>query len=397
MIDLKKYSSAKYFLFGSLYFSEGLIRAINIVILPVYFLEKGISPELITLIIGLVTAPMIVKFFWGGIVDYFIRFGRKQFIILGGFLTIISLFLLPFVDPEYGLIFFAILLFITWTGIGFLDVSADAWAIDISREKERGKINGAMFAGQNIGVACGAIILPFISEKFSYEAVFSMTAILVLLIIIFPMVTKDTKIVKTSQKVGRILVNEFKKKTTLLVAFFGFLLAVPIGLLILIAPIYMNINLHLDVTQVGLITMVFTLSTAIGALVGGALTDKWSRKNSLYLFIGLSIIFTAMLIFSNNWQNFTFVFSVIGFLQGGFFASFMAMCMDITNPRVGATQFSIFTGLGNFGMLGLMMISGTMFVLLGPFRLFLYTSLLFGPSLIVLYYIRYKMKSQTTQ
>ena len=394
MIDLEKNKFAKYFLFSSLYFSEGLIKAVNIVILPIYFLEKGVPPEFITLIIGLITVPMIIKFFWGGIVDYFIRFGRKQFIILGGLLSIISLFLLTFIDPENGMIFFAILLFVTWTGVGFLDVSADAWAIEISKEKERGKINGAMFAGQNIGVSCGAIILPFISKLVGYEAVFSFSALIVLLIIIFPMIIKDSKIVKTSQKVGRILVNEFKKKTTLLVAFFGFLLALPIGLLMLVAPIYMNINLQLDITQIGLITMIFTLFTAVGSIFGGSIADKWGRKNSLYLFIVLSLVFSAMLIFSNSWQNFVLVFSIIGFLQGGYFASFMAIAMDITNPRVGATQFSIFTGVANFGMLGLGIISGTLFVMLGTFRLFLYSALLFGPALLILYFIRYKIKTK---
>lgn len=341
MIDLEKYSSAKYFLFGSLYFSEGLIKAIMVVILPIYLLNKGVSPELTTLLIGLVTVPMIIKFFWGGIVDYFIRFGRKQFIILGGFLSIISLFLLTFIDPENGLIIFSVLLFVIWTGVGFLDVSADAWAIDISKEKERGKVNGAMFAGQNVGVACGAILLPFISKSVGYQAVFSVSALLVLLIIFFPMIIKDIKIVKTSQKVGRTLVKEFKKKTTLQIAFLGFLLALPIGLLILVAPIYMNINLQLDVTQIGLITMIFTLFVALGSIVGGVFNDKWGRKKSLSLLIVLGIVFSSMLVFSNNWQNFVLVFSVIGFFQGGISSSFMAMAMDVTNPRVGATQFSL--------------------------------------------------------
>jgi MFS family permease len=374
-----------------------LIKAINIVILPIYLLEKGVSPELITLLIGLVTVPMVIKFFWGGIVDYFIIFGRKQFIIIGGLLSIISLFILTFIDPEDGLIFFVILLFVIWTGVGFLDVSADAWAIEISKEKERGKINGAMFAGQNVGVAFGAILLPFFSESVGYQAVFSISALIVFLIIIFPMIIKDIKIVKTRQKVGRILVNEFKKKISLLVAFLGLLLALPIGLLTLVAPIYMNINLQLDITQIGLITMGFTLSSAVGSFFGGIITDKWGRKKSLYLLIILSIVFSAMLVFSNNWQNFVLVFGSIGFLQGGYFASFMAIAMDVTNPRVGATQFSIFTGLGNFGMLGLMMISGTLYVMLGSFRLFLYSALLFGPALLILYFLRYKLKNQDTQ
>lgn len=45
MIDINKYSSSKYLLFGSLYFSEGLQLAIATVIIPIYLLEKNFPPR----------------------------------------------------------------------------------------------------------------------------------------------------------------------------------------------------------------------------------------------------------------------------------------------------------------------------------------------------------------
>ena len=69
---------------------------------------------------------------------------------------------------------------------------------------------------------------------------------------------------------------------------------------------------------------------------------------------------------------------------------FLAMCMDVTNPQIGATQFSIFTSLSNFGTLGLEFISGTLFIMLGFTRLFLYSAWIFGPALLILYIIRLK-------
>ena len=104
MIDLIIYKKFRYLLFGSLYYTEGLVKVISVLILPLYFLEKGISPDIATLVIGIAATPMIVKFFWGGIVDSFIQSGRRMFIIVGGLTSIFSLFIISFVDPGIALI-----------------------------------------------------------------------------------------------------------------------------------------------------------------------------------------------------------------------------------------------------------------------------------------------------
>ena len=396
MIDISKRSSLKYLFFGSLYFSEGLIKVISMVILPIYFLERGIPPELITLVIGVAATPMIIKFVWGGTVDYFIRFGRRRFILMGGLLSAVSLFILTAIDPGVALIPFAFLIFVSWCGVGFLDVSSDAMAIEISREEERGKINGVMFFGQNSGMAIGALLFPFIVQTYNYSVVFLAAGLITLLIIIFPLLVKETKTVKKRQKIASLLIGEFKKKTTLLVAIFAPMVTLSTGMILFLAPLYMKIGLQLDITQIGLITVVFTVALAIGSLIGGVITDRWSRKNTLYVFIGVSIFFTASLIFTNSWQNFAILFSIIGFLQGGYHAAFLAMYMDVTNPRVGATQFSILTGLGNFGGIGVGALSGTLFVMLGFSRVFLYSAWVFGPALLILYFIRLKRHIRKT-
>ena len=359
-------------------------------ILPIYFLEKNISPEVITFVIGIAATPIIVKFIWGGITDYFIQYGRKRFIILGGVLSIISLLLLAFIDPGSALIPFAIFTSICWCGVGFLDVSADAWAIEISQENERGKINGAMFAGQNSGMAIGALLLPFVAKIFGYKAVFLASSLIIFLIILFPLLIKEIKIVKKRPKLTKLLISEFKKKTTMIITFFSIVFGFSAGMLLFIAPIYMDIGLKLDLSQIGLITMTFTIAMAIGSLIGGILADKWGRKITIFTLMVISIFFSASLVITDNWQNFTIIYAVIGFLQGGYHAAALAMFMDFTNPRVGATQFSIFMGLGNFGNIGIASISGTLYAILSFDHVFLYSAWIFGPALLILYFIRLK-------
>ena len=136
--------------------------------------------------------------------------------------------------------------------------------------------------------------------------------------------------------------------------------------------------------------MLFTISIATGSIFGGILADRFGRKTTLYLLIFSSILFTALLIFSNSWEYFTLIYCIVGFLQGGYTAPICAMFMDVTNPRIGAAQYSIFISLFNFGIMIGMTISGSLYVMLGISRVFLYSAWVFGPVLLILYFIRLK-------
>lgn len=389
-IDIQQSIFFKYFIFGSLYFTEGLNKAFAAVILPIYFLDRGVPPELITIVIGIAAVPMIIKFIWGGIVDYFIIWGRRRFIFIGGMLSTITLFILAFIDPGIALIPFGILVFISWTGVGFLDVSCDALAIEISEEHERGKINGAMYAGQSIGLTVGVLILPIIAKTFDYYTVFLTAGFIILFIIVLPLCIKEVRILKKRPKTASLILTEFKKKTTLLISLLLFLVALSSGMLLLFIPLFLDIELGLDIDHIGLITGVFTIALTIGSLVGGMLADRWGRKTALYVLISGSVLVTASLVFTTTWQTFTILYAIIGFLQGGYYVSYMAMSMDITNPKVGATQFSILMGLGNLGIILGGMVSGPLYVLLGFQRMFLYAAWIFGPSLLLLHFIKHK-------
>jgi PAT family beta-lactamase induction signal transducer AmpG len=184
MIDLEKRRSVKYLLFSSLYFSEGLKWSIAVVIFPLYFDFLGISPTILGIVIAISGIPTMVKFLFGGIIDYFIKYGRKKFVLLGGLIASISLFIIAFVNPANALILFTFLFLIGMLGIMFLDVAADAWAIEITNEKERGKVNGVMFAGISIGMGVGSILFTQIASNYSYNLVFVFAGLLVLLIMI---------------------------------------------------------------------------------------------------------------------------------------------------------------------------------------------------------------------
>ena len=394
MVGIDNTRGFKYFLFGSLYFSEGLMIAITTVATSLYLREKAVSIPLTTLIIGIVNIPWMLKFVWGPVVDYFIRFGRKTFIILGGTLTVSCMFFVSFLDPSTSLLPFTLLIFLSHVGIGFIDVSADAWAIDVSTEKDRGKINGSMFAGQYSAWALGAALFPLIGSQYGYHFVYLINALLIFLILLFPFIVKESVKRKVKEKIASLVIKEFKTKTVLLIALFSPLVFMNEGIMSFIIPIYMRDGLGLSDVQIGFIAMILPVFLAIGSLVGGVITDKIGRKSALYLFIGLNIVFVASLIFADTWWKLSLLYGIIGFMMGGHSTVSCALFMDVTNPRIGATQYGIFTGIANVGLNGAGMITGSLAVSLGFVRTFLYAAWVFGPALLVLYFIRVKKETK---
>jgi PAT family beta-lactamase induction signal transducer AmpG len=357
----------------------------------IFFADKGLSIATTTLVAGVASSPWIMKFVFGPIVDHFSKFGRKTFIIFGGSLTSVCLLIIAFVDPTVMIIPFAVLLFISHVGTMFLDVSSDGWAIQISKINERGKINAAMTTGLFGGNAIGVISLTYIAVTFNYQMVFITAGIFVLITIIFPLVVKENISLKKSQKVLPLLITEFKKKTTILVTIFGGIAAINFGMLMLVIPEYMKHVLHLETVHLGLIAAVFPIATVIGAILGGILADKFGRKNTLFLFLSSMILFSASFIYANSWEIFTIIYSIIGFLQGGsVYSSLLAVYMDHTNPKIGASQYSIYTSVANFGEIGAATISGSLVIFLGYSRFFLYSAWVIGPALLLLYFIRPK-------
>ena len=208
---------------------------------------------------------------------------------------------------------------------------------------------------------------------------------------ILPLSTKEKIILKKRPKIGKLVVHEFKKKNTLLIAFFGLIASLNFGMILFIIPEYMMNVLKLDVAQIGLLSSLFPIATAIGAVTGGVISDKWGRKKTIYVFLIGALISSSLLVFADSWQMLAIIYPMVGFLQGGSaFAAIMALFMDITNPKIAGTQFSILTSITNFGDYSIAIISGTILVMIGYERFFLYAAWLVGPALILLHFIKDK-------
>lgn len=386
MLDLQKKEYTKYILFTSLYFSQGISLAITTVIVPLFLLDQGFSPAVITTAASIIMIPWILKFIFGWIVDTYQKINKRKYTIYGGILCAFALFIAGGINPSINLTLFIIISFLSQCGIAFLGISMDAWVIIETKKEERGKLNGSMLAGLFTGVAIGSSVLSFIAEQNSFPIAFLSAGLITLAILFFPLITKSPPIQQKVQNMN-LVINEFKKKPTLSLTILLPLISINSGIILLAAPLFMRISLDITVTHVGLITTLFTISRVLGSLIGGFLSDITSRHKTLMYIVITSILFSALLSIVTTPATMTITYAALGFLNGGLFTVLIATSMDYTNVKVSALQFSIFMSIMNSGQLFGEFISGPLISYLGFSGVFLFSAWILGPSLLFMYTI----------
>ncbi len=383
LIDLTAHKRFRYLLFSSLYFSEGLYQGLILIVTPIYLINKGVPLPLVTLIAGIGYLPWGLKFVWGGIIDYYHRYGRKKFAVAGTILGAIGFFTLSVVDQFFSIIFFALFLLIGYTGIGFLDSATDAWAIDISKKEERGKINCSMNIGNWVGQYLGALFIIIIGATFGYSISFIITGIVILFLVVIPFS------VKYERKIGQLrmwslIKQEFKKRTTQLTTIYFFIIVLQIALYTTLILLYLKTVLNLDNTIIGLIFALWLIVVIPGSITGGLLADKYGRKLPLYILLFALIIASIIPIFFSNFYLIILSFSIVLFFVNGVIAANWAMVMDIINPKISASQHEIICSIVNLGSIIIGSATGTLLVFVGFDNLFLLSAVIIIIAFIVL-------------
>jgi MFS family permease len=110
----------------------------------------------------------------------------------------------------------------------------------------------------------------------------------------------------------------------------------------------------------------------------------------MYVSLSTLCLFSALLFTVGSWQQLAIIYGIIGFFHGGLYSASGALLMDITNPKIGATQYSLLTSLANMGEMGAGAVSGSLISAIGFGRLFLFSGWIYGPALLILYFIRCK-------
>jgi PAT family beta-lactamase induction signal transducer AmpG len=341
-------------LFAGLYFAQGVPWGFFTVAIMLRLANLGLGPAAIGEVASTAWLPWTLKPLLGPLVDRvsFGRFGRRRpYILLAELGMALSLAAMSFVEPSQSLALFSVLLFVHNLFAAAQDVGTDALAIHILPERERGSANGFMSAGKFAGVVVGGQGLLFVAHAAGWRAAYlaAIGLLLVPALLVLPVRESDSQArpVPLIRDAFRLL----SRRVVLVAAAFAVVVDASDSLLFpLIYPL-LNRQLGFSEQQIATLSTVGGAVAALSSIAGGVLSDRLGRRRTLFFgCLGVAALNLVFMASQSVWGSYGFqiAFAVVGAVVSGIvYASSLALFMDLTHPRLAATQFQIYMALMN--------------------------------------------------
>lgn len=373
--------------FFLLYVAEGIPAGFTGTAVATQMRRQGLDPAAIGGFLSVLYIPWAFKWALGPFVDVVTveRWGRRRFwILLTQCLMAVTVVTAMIVDLKTHLFLFTSVIFVLNVFSATQDVAIDALAVNSLHEGERGSANGLMFGGSFLGNAMGGAGVLLLTPWIGFRSTFVLVAVSILaitLLVAVPLretVRADAiraargtlrDVARAVREFAREALGAFARSRAALAAVFLALL--PMGPYALSFSVLSNLSveLGLDDRQVGTLSL---LSATIGAsfcVLGGWISDRYGRRRSLAAFIaGMAVptVMLAIVMARFGWWmpvdptlpnrpeppadlvtlfwGLTLLYAVFNGLMYG---AGTAIYMDVTDPRVAATQFTAYMALCN--------------------------------------------------
>ncbi len=373
--------------FFLLYVTEGIPLGFTATAIATQMRRQGLGPAEIGAFVGSLYLPWAFKWVFGPIVDAVSsdRFGRRRLWIVLAQLGMIATLLVALpVDFSTDVRLFTLLIIVHNIFGATQDVAIDALAISVLQEDERGTANGFMFAGAYAGQAIGGSGVLYLSGVVPFRTtyLFVMGAIaLVTIFVALPLReqpgpprprAQGSAAARIGRDIARFVADAYRAFTGTRSALVGVLFAIlPVGAYGLGLALQSNVAVELGFndSKIATLTLWSTILSAVGCIVGGWMSDRFGRRTTLAIFVSCTAIPTLWLAWTMHqygWihavdpnlpdrpvpapallATFWAMTLVYNVFQGLFYGIRMAQFMDITSPRVAATQFTAYMALLN--------------------------------------------------
>ncbi|MGF1632575.1 MAG: MFS transporter [Phycisphaerae bacterium] len=346
-------------LFALLYFAQGGPIGLVWWYLPTRLRAEGVGVELIALITATLLFPWIFKFLWAPMVDTLRgpRFGYRSWIVTMQLLM--GLVLLPLAFGEVR----------AWTALAYAlllghtlfaatqDVAIDAFALHVTPRHERGGVTGFMQAGNMTGRWLFGAGLLLVADRISPGLVVPVLVGVIWLTTLAVLLAgpgSATRAGDSAEPGGGFLAG-LKAVLSRRVTWLGLLFAAVggagyEGITALAGPYLIDRG-----SSVSLNGVFFTISIPlllVGGLIAGFLADRVGKRRFVKgALLAIFLCVTALAIYDVlTAQALPVTFALLGgvyLAAGAFIAASYAVFMDITDERLGGTQFSAYMGATN--------------------------------------------------
>lgn len=345
-------------LFTLLYMSEGAPIGFIWWTLPTELRSFGVPIDTITALTSLLVIPWAFKFLWAPLIDIYRteRWKLRSWIIASQIVMGAALVPALFIEnaSQFPLLFSFFLLH-TFAA-ATQDVSIDALCIAEVEPEERSVLNGWMQAGMLIGRSLfggGAIlVLQYVEMKFVLGALIGL--IWATTIVLFFSEQQSSIGTGSINDRRKIFWDVLKQVLSTRTSWLGMLFAVIGGTAYesigaVAGPFFVDNGFSKD--QIGSFFSIFSIAAMLlGALIGGYGGKRFGTKRSA----AASLSFIVFMVFTLATYHvfrqiprdpvYFIILTLIYFGIGMFTASSYALFMNITDARLGATQFSAYMG-----------------------------------------------------
>lgn len=378
--------------FFLLYVTEGIPLGFTATAIATQMRRQGLGPAEIGLFVGSLYVPWAWKWVAGPFVDTLAsdRLGRRRMWIVGMQLGMVAMLLIATpVDFVENLALFTTLILILNSFGAIQDVAIDALATQVLHRDERGLANGFMFAGASIGQTIGGSAVLYLTSVMSFQGTYVFVAGTILCVTLFvalglreprrpPRPDKSEHpgalsgiAAELASFVRQSLFAFFRTRG----GFVGLLFALlPAGAYALGLALQGNLAVELGLTdaQVAALNLWSTIIFALFCVAGGWISDRLGRRISLGVFLALTAIPTLWLAWAMQGAGwiwpvdpqlpdrpvpsaalvtvFWAAVLVYNAISGLGYGVRTALFMDVTIPRVAATQFTAYMAMLNFAI-----------------------------------------------
>lgn len=359
------------------YFTQGSSAGLFFYAIPAWLAANGASTAAVASIVGTSILPWMLKFFLGFFMDRYtyLPMGRRRIWIIGAQFTIVAMLLLAAIlapgPKEIWLL--SILGFLVNSGTAFQDVAIDSLAVDIMPEDERAKATGIMYGGQVLGISAATFVGGQLIAIYGTVAGYLTAALVVTGVLIFGISIREREGEgrfpwSDGRAHPRNVALQVDAWKPLLVNSAKSMLA-PLSLIALITLVFRAMPSGIaEAYHPGLATGISgwsqteytnTISSAQFAVgifaltIGGWLGEKiGAQRIGLIMCLLIALFGLSFGLSREHWDNAALLTAY--FWQIEFFATMMMVAvipiaMRLCDPRVAATQFTLYMAADNIG------------------------------------------------
>lgn len=344
--------------FAILYASEGAPIGFIWWALPTLLRSADVPVPQITSLTAVLLLPWVLKFLWAPLLDLLRgpRWGYRAWIVTSQLLMAGTLVPLLWLDPVSRFDMWRILLLMHAIAAATQDVAIDALVISTSPPSERGRLNGAMQAGMLIGRSLfgGGVLLvgTTLGTSGIIAALIVWICVPLVMISLVREPARESIIGASTTPVGTAFAQVFRLRSTWVGLAFALTGAAAFEATGQLAGPFL-VDRGVATETIGVFFGVYVvIATLVGGLAGGWLSDRWGRTRALAVFLVAMVTTVATLgwIDLRGGQSAATLITILVamyFTVGLFTVASYAFFMDLTHPRVGATQFTTFMAATN--------------------------------------------------